>query len=279
MRKTEPRVFPALIRHWRARRGLSQLDLALAAEVSARHVSFLETGRAQPSRDMVLRLAAALDVPLRDQNALLQAAGLEEAFNDDPRSDLCAPVIALAIRRMLEQQEPFPLTVLDRRYDVVQMNAAAQRIFPRFVADPSAVGDGPINVYHMLFDPRLARSFIHDWENVARGMLSRLHREFLERPADVELGALLRSLTEYEGVPRDWHSPDFTRASEPCLSFRLTRGELELGFLTTITAFNAPQNVTLDELRIESYFPLDEATRRACEALAATGQKSSPPDE
>src|SRR4051794_9009189 len=101
MRRQEPRLFPALIKHWRTRRGLSQLDLALAADVSSRHVSFLETGRAQPSREMILRLGSALDVPLRDQNALLTAAGYPEAFEDGETRDGFSPPIELALTRML----------------------------------------------------------------------------------------------------------------------------------------------------------------------------------
>ena len=265
MKRSEPRLFPALIKHWRGRRGLSQLDLALSANVSARHVSFLETGRAQPSREMILRLAAALGIPLRDQNALLQAAGFEDAFDDPGLHASSAGPIQLAIERMLEQQEPFPMTVLDRRYDVVRTNRGADRLFARLVADPSAVR-APLNIFHALFDPRLARPFILDWERVARSLLSRLHRESLEKPSDGDLAALVRSLFEYPGVPQDWQTPDLSLPSEPCLTFRIKRDALELAFLTTVTVFNAPQNVTLEELKLESYFPLDDATRKACEA-------------
>lgn len=262
------RVFPALIKHWRGRRGLSQLDLALAADVSARHVSFLETGRAQPSQEMILRLASALNVPLRDQNALLLAAGFPEAF-PEPSIEKVLPSspIHMAIERMLEQQEPYPLTVLDARYDVIRLNRGAQRLFAHVLEDPSAVGPKP-NIFHVLFDPRLARKFVLEWERVAKSLLMRLHRECLEKPSDTELAALTRSLLEYPDVPKDWQVPDLSAPSEPCLSFRLKRGPLELAFLTTVTVFNAPQNVTLEELRIESYFPLDEATRATCERLA-----------
>src|SRR5215831_16996649 len=108
MPRLEPRLFPALLRHWRTRRGLSQLDLALAADVSARHVSFLETGRAQPSREMVLRLSATLSVPLREQNALLRASGFPEEFPEPGAADGLPVSIAQAIERMLAQHEPFP---------------------------------------------------------------------------------------------------------------------------------------------------------------------------
>ena len=259
-------LFPALLKHWRSRRGLSQLDLALAAEVSTRHVSFLETGRAQPSREMVLRLATTLAVPLRDQNQLLVAAGHPEAF-EEPDEDALAGPIRQAVERMLAHHEPFPMVVMSRAYDVVLLNRAAKEVLARFVLDPSALGDRP-NGMALLFDPNLARPFVVDWPSVARTLLSRLHREVLERPNDAALATLLRSLLDQPDVPRDWQAPDLSLPSEPVLPIRLQRDGQSLGFLTTVTVFNAPQNVTVEELRIESYFPLDDATRRACEALA-----------
>src|SRR5688572_8657494 len=131
-------LFPALLKYWRHRRGLSQLDLALAAEVSARHVSFLETGRAQPSREMVLRLSTTLRISLREQNAMLHAAGFGPAFAEpEPQLELESPV-RHAIERMLSQHEPYPMIVMNRRYDVLQANGAANRLFTRLVADPAA---------------------------------------------------------------------------------------------------------------------------------------------
>jgi transcriptional regulator with XRE-family HTH domain len=270
MSKTDGRVFPALLRHWRSRRGLSQLDLAVAAEVSSRHVSFLETGRAQPSREMVLRLGATLDVPLRDQNEMLRAAGFPPEFGEPSVHDGLPAAIAQAIERMIAVHDPFPITVLDRGYDVLRVNDCGARLLSRFVAEPERM-PARINVFHLLFDPRLVRPFVADWERVAHGMVARLHREALARASDTALGALLRVLLEYPGVPEAWRQPDFSTPSEPTLTVRLRRDELDLSFLTTVTAFNAPGNVTLDELRIESYFPLDRATEQACLRLAAPG--------
>ncbi len=257
------RLFPALLRHWRNRRGLSQLDLALAADVSPRHVSFLETGRAQPSRDMVLRLGATLSVPLRDQNAMLRASGFTEEFPEPSFAAGLPAGVTQAIERMLRQHEPYPMTVLDRRYQLLRANDGATRVFSRLLADPSALASPP-NVFVMLFDPRLVRPFVVDWEATARGLLSRLHREALAGDSDGELGALLRTLLAFPGVPESWRQPDFSLPSEPTLTLRLQRDRLKLSFLTTLTVFNAPQNVTLEELRLESYFPLDDETARSC---------------
>jgi transcriptional regulator with XRE-family HTH domain len=270
MTRTETRLFPALLRHYRNRRGLSQLDLALAAEVSSRHISFLETGRAQPSREMVLRLGSTLSVALRDQNAMLEAAGYAAEHPEPSLAEGMPRPIQGALERMMAQQEPYPLTVLDRRYDVLLSNGAATRILPLFVADPSALG-ARINVFHMLFDRRLARDFVVDWEHVARAFVSRLHREALAHPEDDELSRLLDALFRYPDVPRNFRQPDFSTPSEPTLSLRLKRGDLRMGFLTMVTTFNAPQNITLEEVRIESYFPLDDETARTCERLRREG--------
>jgi transcriptional regulator with XRE-family HTH domain len=267
MRKHEPRLFSALLRHWRSRRGMSQLDLAIAADVSSRHVSFLETGRAQPKREMVLGLAAALDVPLRDQNVLLESAGFEPAFDEPPLDRGLPPPIGQAIERMLSHHEPFPMAVMTRTYDLLKANRAAGRLLGAMVQDPSSLGDQP-NLMRALFDPRAARPFVVEWERTARLLLSRLHRESLARPSDEPLASLVQALLEYPDVPESFRQPDFTAPSEATFTLRLRRGDLQLAFLTTMTAFNAPQSVTLEELRIESYFPLDDATAAACERLA-----------
>jgi transcriptional regulator with XRE-family HTH domain len=264
----ESGLFPALLKFWRGRRGLSQLDLALAADVSTRHLSFLETGRAQPSREMVLRLGAALQVPLRDQNTLLRAGGHEPAF---PEAELGAdlpPTIVQTLDRMLAQQEPYPLVVMNRRYDLLRTNRAAIRLLARCVADPSALA-GPLNAALVLFDPRGLRPAIVGWEQTARALLWRLHREALDRPADGELARLLHTLHEMPGVPEHWRRPDLSEATDPVFCIRVRAGPLELGFLTTMTEFSAPQQVALEELRVESYYPLDDATARGCAALAA----------
>jgi len=267
MPREEPRLFPAVLKHWRQRRGLSQLDLSLAADVSGRHISFLETGRAQPSREMVLRLGAALDVPLRDQNQMLQAAGFEPEFAEPGLDGGLPPPIEQALSRMLLQHEPYPMMVVDHRYDLLRANAGAHRLFQLVVADPSALAP-PLNLFRAMFDHRLARAAVVDWERTARAVLARLHRESLARAGDATLSDLLRSLLEYPDVPDDFRQPDFSTPSEPTLALRLRARGVELAFLLTVTVFSAPQNVTLEELRIESYFPLDDATSRACEALA-----------
>jgi hypothetical protein len=216
---------------------------------------------------MVLRLGAALAIPLRDQNALLDAAGLRQAFAEPALVDGIPEPVRMAIDRMAAHQEPFPLVVMNRVHDVLIANRAAQRLIPMFVAEPSAM-TAPLNVFRLVFDPRLARPFIVGWEEMAKTLLSDLEREVLVNSEDERLRALLAEVKAFPDLPPSFRDPDLSSPSEATLTLRIARGDLALGFLTTMTSFSAPQNVTLEELRIESYFPLDDATTRACERFA-----------
>ena len=264
------RLTPALLRYWRQHRGLSQLDLALSADVSSRHVSFLETGRAQPSRDMLLRLSAALRIPLRDRNAMLNAAGFEDEYPEPDLESELTPAVKNALERMLSQHEPFPMVITDRYYTLRRANHAALRLLGQFVADPSALS-GPPNPFRMMFDPQLARPFMLDWAQTARVSLSRLQLEALEHPGDEGMTELIRELLAYPDVPESWKHPDFSQPIDALLPFRMKRGDLQVGFITTITKFSAPGNVTLDELKIESYFPLDRETEEVCKRIMQSG--------
>lgn len=266
MRRDEPGLFSVLLRHWRTKRGLSQLDLSLAAEVSSRHISFLETGRAQPSREMVLVLGGALDLPLRDQNGLLRAAGFEAHFEEPAERGALPCEIERVLGYMLAKHEPFPMIVMERGYDVVKVNQAGTALFGRLTREPYSAGE-TVNLMRALFDPRRTRPFVVDWECLARAMLLKLHREALARPSDGAIQGLVRELLGYPGVPASFHQLDFTRPSEPTVRVRLRRDALDLAFITTLTVFDSPQSVTTEELRIESYFPIDAATERACRDL------------
>ncbi|QWG21984.1 helix-turn-helix transcriptional regulator [Bradyrhizobium sediminis] len=261
------RVFPALLKYWRGRSGLSQLDLALAANVSSRHLSYLETGRAQPSESMVLRLMAALNVPLRHRNDALIAAGFAVHFPEAALEAL-ADAVQSAISRMLQQQEPFPMTVLAADYRILQYNAAAQRVFGQFMAEPRLLAAQPLDMFALILDPALGKPFVREWSKVARHMLMRLQRE-VSRTGDVRLASLLDRAMRYPEVESSWRYPDDNAETYSTLEVWLQRGDLTLGFMTTLTAFSAPGNVLLDELRLESYFPLNAETRVACERLAS----------
>lgn len=260
-------LFPALLRHWRHRRGLSQLDLSIAADVSSRHISFLETGRSVPSAEMVLRLATALDVPLRHVDAMLAAAG-HDAVDDDPRpDDALPPSIAHAVATMARHHEPFPLVVVDRTYRVLEANAGARAVIGGALADPVVATADGLDLARVTFDPAGARDAVRNFEEVGRALLWRIQREVLAEPDDGPLAALLDELLAMPTVAEDWRRVDLAAPSPPALEIHLLVHGRELRFLTTVTAFQAPQAVLVDELRIETWFPVDDATAEQCAAL------------
>jgi transcriptional regulator with XRE-family HTH domain len=250
----------ALLRHWRAVRRVSQLDLALDADVSSRHLSFVETGRAQASREMVLRLAEALRVPLRERNALLLAGGYAPLYRE---TGLDAPEMAQvrrAVEFILAQQEPYPAIVVDRHWNVLLANEATRRFTALFLETPPP---GGVNALRMAFDPRGLRPFIENWEEVAGHLVERLHREAAGVPPDAAARALLDELLAFPDVPSRWRTPQWDRPPAPVLSLVYRKGDLRLSVFSTMTTFGTPQDVTLQELRIECFFPADDATRAA----------------
>lgn len=200
-------AFGRLLREWRARRRVSQLDLAVEAGVSSRHVSFIETGRAQPSREMVLMLARVLDVPLRDRNDLLMAAGYAAMYC---ATDLDAPALEQARRAfefMLRQQEPYPAIVVDRHWTILKANGGAVRLVEAF-ADPSAMAEWGGNAMRLMFHPRGFRPHIVNWEAIAAALIQWLHRDVLSGLGGTETRGLLDELLSYPGVPPRWRRLD-----------------------------------------------------------------------
>jgi transcriptional regulator with XRE-family HTH domain len=247
-----------LLRQWRAARRTSQLDLALEAGISARHLSYVETGRAQPSREMVLRLAEALQVPLRERNTLLLAAGYAPLYSE---TSLNIPEMAEARRAVeiiLAQQEPYPAIVLDRHWNILSSNAATKRFLSLF---PECVLSEPLNGPRLIFHPQGLRQFVENWDDVAWRMIQRVHREAVSNPTDLATRALLDELLNYPGVPSQWRMPDLDRAPGPLLTVNYRLNNHTLSFFSTITTFGTPQDITLQELRIECFFPSDESTR------------------
>lgn len=247
--------FGARLKWWRAQRGLSQLALAGSAEASQRHVSFLESGRAEPSRDMVLRLCAVLDVPLRQQNALLLAAGFAPVWR---QSDLSDPELAQvngALDFMLAQQEPYPAFVVDRRWNLLRANGGAGRLVTFLLG---AVPDGPVNLADALISPQVLRPLIENWEEVAVHFLRSVQADAVA-DGTAETAELLRRLLAYPGVPPlSRVAPLETHA--PVLNIRFRKGDVRLSMFTTIATLGTPQDVTLQEIRIECFFPSDEAS-------------------
>lgn len=261
-------LFPALVKHWRGKRGLSQLDLALAAGVSSRHISFLETGRSTPSAEMVLRLAATLDVPLRHTNGMLRAAGHAPVFPEPTPGDGLPPLVQSAVDLMKAHHDPFPLIVMDRTYRVLDTNDGAAAVLGPLVASVGAVPLGELNLARLTFDPAGGRASIVNFDEVGRELLWRLHREVLAEPDHGPLRDLLDEVLAMETVDPDWRRIDPTVASAPTVELRLRVADETWSFAVLITAPLAPLTVALDELRIEMWFPTDDVTAAGCRALA-----------
>jgi transcriptional regulator with XRE-family HTH domain len=260
-------VFGRLLRQWRTRRRMSQLDLAIEAEISSRHVSFIETGRAQPSREMVLLLADVLDVPLRDRNDLLMVAGYAPIYRE---TGLDAPAMAQVRRALdliLRQQEPYPALVLDRHWNVLKVNEGSARVQAYFL-DPVAVAElGPPNAMRLMFHPRAFRPYIVNWEATAASLIQWLHRDAVNGFGDAQTRSLLQELLSYPDVPRHWRTLDLDASTAPFLPIEFCKAELNLRFFTTLTSLGTPHDITLQELRIESFFPADAATEEAARRL------------
>ena len=250
-------VFASKLRYWRQHRGWSQLELAGRADISQRHLSFLELGRAAPSRDMVLRLATTLDIPLRQHNALLIAAGFAPVWRE---TTLDAPELAEvreAIDLILAQQEPFPAVVLDRHWNLLRANGGAVRLV-EFLAGPLAPG-AAVNLADALVGPDVLRPYLRNWAEVVRHFLRSVEADAAAdgRP---ETAALLERLLSYDGVREILKPAPTPAATGPVLPMHFRKGDVSLKLFTTIATLGTPQDITAQELRIESFFPMDQDT-------------------
>lgn len=255
-----------LIKQWRERRRLSQLGLATEAGISARHLSFVETGRTRPSRDMVLHLSQALDVPPRARNELLTAAGYAPLYRETP---LDAPELAQvkqALGFMLRQQEPYPAMVLDRQWNIVATNDAMGRVVG-LLLDGDAAAAGAPNAMRLCFHPQGLRPAIVNWDDTAAALIQWLHRDLI-RTGDAEIRRLLDDLLAYPGVPRGWQTLDLDAPTAPFLAIEMRKGDARFSFFTLLASLGTPYDITLHELRIECFFPADAATAEALRRLA-----------
>jgi transcriptional regulator with XRE-family HTH domain len=257
--------FGVLLRHWRSVRRVSQLDLALDADISTRHLSCVETGRAQPSREMVLRLAEALQVPLRERNPLLLAAGYAPLYRqtvlDAPEVDAARRAVELFVTQL----EPNPVFVLDRYWNTLRMNGGAKRFLALF---PGCDSGNPHNGPRLVFDPEGLRPHLENWDVVAAHIIRRVIREAADNPSDEMLKAYLGQLLSYPGVPNRWRMLDLDGAPPPFLTLNYRWKGSTLRWFSAITTLGTALDVALQELRIESFFPADEATRTFVNRLA-----------
>jgi transcriptional regulator with XRE-family HTH domain len=264
-----PSGFSSRLVWWRKKRGFSQLQLALAAACSQRHVSFLELGRSKPSREMVLRLSTVLEVPPRHSNELLRAAGYAPVWTE---TDLGAPALAPirdALDYILAQQEPFPAVVVDRRWNLVQANKAAVALV-EFLVGPIEPG-AALNLADALVAPDVLRPHLSNWTDVVRYFIRSVEADAVA-DATAETADLLERLLRYEDVQSVMSPAAPPSANGPVLPMHFRRGETELRLFTTIATLGTPQDITLQELRIESFFPIDDATRAVFRGWAAAAK-------
>ena len=264
--------FAEQLRWWRRHRKLSQLDLALRAEVSQRHVSFLEVDRTRPSREMVARLADALDLPLRQQNALLLAAGFAPVWRESALDGPELATVTRALDHLLAQQEPVPAVVVDRRWNLLRQNLASQRVTGFLTGTPPRPPDpaAPANLADMLLAPDGLRPLIVNWPEVARSFV-RVVQADAQADGSAETAALLRQLLSYPDVPKPTEIPAIEAAQAPVLSMDFVKDGVSLKFFTAITTLGTPQDVTAQEIRIETFFPSDEGTADLLREWAAEG--------
>jgi transcriptional regulator with XRE-family HTH domain len=244
-----------MLRTWRRRRSLSQLELALDAEVSSRHVSFLETGRAKPSREMLLRLADHLSVPLRERNALLLAAGYAPVYAEHALSEQEMEPVRQALDRFLRAHEPYPALVLDRRYEIVSANDALGALVGG--CDPELL-EPPVNALRLTMHPRGMAPRITNFGEWSGHLLARLRRQ-AALTADPQLETLHEELRAYPGVAQG-EPGERGPGDEICLTLRVLIDDAELSFLSTVSTFGTAADVTLAELSIEAFYPADART-------------------
>lgn len=258
--------FPRMLREWRQKRRLSQMDLALTSGVSQRHVSFLESGRANPSRSMILQLSETLEVPLRERNAWLTAAGFAPLFRTRPLDDPQMGQVMNAVRMMLSAAEPFPAIALDRAWNVRMSNAAFERLGALLGADIwDRVGDGQPNLMRLFFHPQGIRPLVSNWAAIGPLLWRRAQRE-AEALGGQDMKRVLDDLAPHQDADILWSAAD--TALVPVLPFKLQVQGLNLSMFAVVATFGTAQDVTADELRIETLYPADPDTEALFRGVA-----------
>lgn len=263
--------FGAALRYWRGKRGISQLRLALDAGISQRHLSFLENGRAQPGRELILKLGLVLDIPLRQRNAMLLAAGFAPAYRERSLSDPELGAVMQALDFMLAQQAPYPALVVDRLWNLVMANEPAANMMRLFLGMPPHAPiprDGSVNVLKLILDPNGLRRYLVNWEDVCTDLLLWVQREAMGDGPCSEATAMLDELMALPGIAGAASQPNLERRALPFLPVTLKKDDIVLNLFTTITTLGTPHDVTVHELRLESFFPADESSRRWFQAQA-----------
>lgn len=264
---TASRTVGDLLREWRQRRRMSQLLLAAEADISTRHLSFVESGRAVPSREMVMHLAERLDVPLRARNTLLVAAGYAPLFRERPLTDPQLAAAREAVELVLKGHEPYPALAIDRHWTIIAANNA---LAPLLAEASPALLKPPVNALRLSLHPDGIAASIVNWHPWRAHVLARLQRQ-IEVSGDDALSALRDELAAYPAPPdADATGHDNTAISQIAVPLRLRTPIGVLSFFSTTTVFGTPVDVTLSELAIEAFFPADQQTAAALREFAET---------
>jgi transcriptional regulator with XRE-family HTH domain len=246
-----------ILRFWRQLKRISQMDLALDAGVSSKHLSFVETGRSQPSRALVLKLAHSLNVPLRHRNTFLKAAGYASEFGEEPFDGQKMKIVRQAMQRMIENHEPYPALVINAAYKIIMTNSGYDQIIKFFLGENALKKYD--NVYRLTFAEDGLRQYIQDWPAVEHFMIGRLWEEVISTQNN-ELFELYEDIS----LLRTNENPIQFQINNnlPIMSLNLEKGLMKASFFTTITTLGTPLDLTTQELRIESLFPANEETKQ-----------------
>lgn len=262
--------FPDLLRSWRKLRKLSQWDLSVSAGISQRHLSFLESGRSSPSRDMVIKLATSLDVPLQERNSLLGSAGFAPVYQEAPLDDANLAQARQALEVMLKHHEPYPCLVVDRNWNMLMSNEANLKLFSKFI-DPINVwpkidDPGDQNLVRLVMHPNGLKPYIGNWSVFANYFIRGLKQELRANPYALKTRALLEEIATYTDL--DAESEDIKAPSLPFLAMDLEKDDFSVSLFSMVSTFGNPHDVTLQQLKIETFFPADETSEQAIRDLS-----------
>ena len=246
-----------ILRSWRQLKRISQMDLALDVGISSKHLSFVETGKSQPSRELILRIAQTLNLPLRHRNAFLNAAGYAAEYSEEPFNGQKMEMIRQALQRMIEVHEPYPAFVVNASYDILMSNAGYDQMMTVFFGGES--NKEVNNVYRMMFAKNGLRQYVKDWDIVEHFMLNRLWDEAISTQ-NSNLIALYKEISRLRTSDKPLESQHDNNL--PILSLTLEKDSMKASFFTTITTLGTPLDLTTQELRIEALFPADEDTKK-----------------
>ncbi|MGB3620292.1 helix-turn-helix domain-containing protein [Ketobacter sp. MCCC 1A13808] len=263
-RPNQTQDFGSLLRGWRDRRKYSQLNLALEAGVSQRHLSFLESGRAQPSRGMILQLADALDIPLRDRNALLHVAGFAPAFQQRSLDNEDMAAVKKALEMTLAHHEPYPAIVMNSHWGILMQNQAAMN-FIGLLGDSETLWrqvdpSGSRNAMRLIFHEQGMQPYIQNWDQVATFLLSRMQKEVAADPTHEALAALFDELCEHPNLPADWRNQTWNNMPPPILTMEIAFYETRLNMFSMLSSFGTALDITAATLCVETFFPADDET-------------------